>query len=250
VTNKERADLCEAFNKPVMDAFNSALISQEIALKELQQNSRITNVFTNITDEFVEKADKQVSQPGEFGGPFEHTKEDVGRDGDDSLGATDSSYSEPGAATADDFALGSVDAMKRYHGLDIVVETPRGSGREGTWWRSTMPADYGYIKGFKGADEDDIDCYIGSNPAAMVAYVVDQNRIGSNKFDEHKCFLGFSSLEDAQTCYMRGHTDGAEIFRGIAALPMTDFKHWLKHGNHRKPITDSYRDMRMAPHAE
>jgi hypothetical protein len=42
---------------------------------------------------------------------------------------------------------------------------------------------------------------------------------------------------------MAGHTDGMKIFRGIAALPMPDFKAWLKNGNHRKPITNYYRDM-------
>jgi hypothetical protein len=68
MSNKERAELADALTKPVIEAFNAGLISQKTALMEFQQNADTTEVFSNITDADVAKADDEVAKPMEMGG--------------------------------------------------------------------------------------------------------------------------------------------------------------------------------------
>lgn len=49
----------------VTKAFTAGLISQKVALKELRQQSEITGMWTNITDEDIEAADDEVFKPDE-----------------------------------------------------------------------------------------------------------------------------------------------------------------------------------------
>ncbi len=69
-TDKERADLAKCGTDNVVAAYNAGLISQRTALQELKQQSERTGVWTNITDEDIEKASAEVEQPGEMGGMF------------------------------------------------------------------------------------------------------------------------------------------------------------------------------------
>lgn len=69
-TDKERADLAKCGTDNVVAAYNAGLISQRTALKELKQQSERTGVWTNITDEDIERASDTVEPPGEMGGMF------------------------------------------------------------------------------------------------------------------------------------------------------------------------------------
>lgn len=69
-TDKERADLAKCGTDNVVAAYNAGLISQRTALKELKQQSERTSVWTNITDEDIERASDSVEPPGELGGMF------------------------------------------------------------------------------------------------------------------------------------------------------------------------------------
>ena len=69
-SDKERADLAKCGTDNVVAAYNVGLISQRTALKELKQQSERTGVWTNITDEDIERASDTVEQPGEMGGMF------------------------------------------------------------------------------------------------------------------------------------------------------------------------------------
>ena len=67
----------------------------------------------------------------------------------------------------------------KVQGLDITIENPKGSersgrGPDGEEWSVTMPATYGYVKGTKGADADQVDVYVGEDMAAPQVFVVDQ----------------------------------------------------------------------------
>ena len=69
------------------------------------------------------------------------------------------------------------------HGLDISIETPRGSMRsgkspDGKEWSMEMPWDYGYIRRTKGKDGDHVDVFIGAHKDSEVVFVVDQVRGG------------------------------------------------------------------------
>lgn len=67
-SDKERAELAKTGTDNVVAAFNAGLISQRMALQELKQQSERTGVWTNITDEDIEKASETVEVPGEMGG--------------------------------------------------------------------------------------------------------------------------------------------------------------------------------------
>ena len=69
-SDKERADLAKCGTDNVVAAYNAGLISQRTALKELKQQSERTGVWTNITDEDIERASDTVEPSGEMGGMF------------------------------------------------------------------------------------------------------------------------------------------------------------------------------------
>ena len=69
-SDKERADLAKCGTDNVVAAYNAGLILQRTALKELKQQSERTGVWTNITDEDIERASDSVEPPGEMGGMF------------------------------------------------------------------------------------------------------------------------------------------------------------------------------------
>lgn len=70
----EMADLASKNTDSVTKAFQAGLISQRTALKELRQQSELTGMWSNITDEDIEKADDEVMNPdegmGDMGGDF------------------------------------------------------------------------------------------------------------------------------------------------------------------------------------
>src|SRR5689334_9858466 len=59
-----------------------------------------------------------------------------------------------------------------FQGLDISIETDKGQYRE--WYdphnkeegRTLMRYPYGYIRRTEGADDEQVDCYIGPDPKA------------------------------------------------------------------------------------
>lgn len=70
---------------------------------------------------------------------------------------------------AGNYAKGHV----KIHGLDISIENPRGSIREGRDpdgkpWKVRMPVPYGYIRGSMGADNSQVDVFIGPQLDALM----------------------------------------------------------------------------------
>ena len=65
---KENADLAKSMGEAVIAVYNASLISQQMALKELRQQSEITGMWSNITDEDIAKADTDVDMGGELAG--------------------------------------------------------------------------------------------------------------------------------------------------------------------------------------
>lgn len=125
-----------------------------------------------------------------------------------------------------------------FQGLDISVENAKGSVRK--WYdhsgkeagRTVMHHHYGYIKKTRGTDGDHVDVYVGPNPDADTAYIVNQMKKpqGSTRgdglkwdgFDEQKVMLGFDSAEDAKTAYMKQYDD-PRFFGGMKPMAMTEF---------------------------
>ena len=127
-----------------------------------------------------------------------------------------------------------------FQGLDITIENPRGSKREGVdpggkKWSVEMEHHYGYIKGTVGKDKDHIDVFIGKSPASRMVYIVDQvNQKGG--FDEHKILLGFNSIAEARKGYLDNYSAGWKV-GPMTAVPINDFKSWLANGDTTKPYS-------------
>ena len=117
------------------------------------------------------------------------------------------------------------------HGLDITIETPKGRRRRPEW--PPMAAHYGYFKGYRAADGDLLDVFVGPNRSSELVYVVDQSYQG--KFDEHKVLLSFDSKEQAVAAYLASYKPG--WFVGpVTTMTIDQFKAWLKHGDQTKRI--------------
>lgn len=128
----------------------------------------------------------------------------------------------------------------KVHGLDIAVENPRGSERRGTdpdgnEWAHTMSDHYGYIKRTVGADQENIDTYVGQNHDSDKVYVVDQIDQGTGGFDEHKVMLGFDSQEEAVAAYQSNFDKGWKV-GAVNEMTRDQFKDWLKNSDTTKPV--------------
>lgn len=140
---------------------------------------------------------------------------------------------------AGNYAKGHV----KLHGLDISIENPRGSYREGVHngrpWRVKMPAHYGYIRGSEGADGDHVDVYIGPHHKSGRVFVVDQIDARSKEFDEHKAMLGYSTAEQAKNAYRAAFSDGKGNDRigSVTEMSIDHFKKWLRNGKTHKQMS-------------
>lgn len=132
-------------------------------------------------------------------------------------------------------------ARVRLHGLDIAIENPAGSTRsgkakDGTEWSVKMRNHYGYIRGTEGADGDAVDVFIGPNPESEIVFIVEQNRPGTDTFDEVKCVIGCTTEDAAKQLYLDNYSKGWSGFRAIHACTVDQFKWWLDNADHKKPM--------------
>ena len=100
----EMADLASKNTSAITQAFSAGIISQRTALKELRQQSEITGMWSNITDEDIEKADDEVVSADEgamgdmFGGePVAVQTQDAWKE-DEHLRDADGKFSSTGGA--------------------------------------------------------------------------------------------------------------------------------------------------------
>lgn len=137
----------------------------------------------------------------------------------------------------------------RIQGLDITIENPKSSKRGekdefGVDRRVKMPAPYGYIRGYIGADGMDMDIYLGKYPEERNVWVIDQDKYTAEDkdkgFDEHKVMFGYKTPKKALKDYLKSHYDGLghERMAALVRISMPDFKHWLKHGDLKRAISE------------
>ncbi|NDV46104.1 hypothetical protein D0T49_03490 [Paludibacter sp. 221] len=151
---------------------------------------------------------------------------------------------------AGNYKKGHVDIQ----GFDVTIENPKGSVRSGvdengTQWSVTMQNDYGYIRGTKSKDGEQIDVFIGPNPMSDTIYVVDQvapvqsqesgTRNQDFVFDEHKVMIGFNSLEEAREAYLSNYEDGWQGLGDITPTDVETFRKWAEMDGRRiKPFVE------------
>lgn len=132
-----------------------------------------------------------------------------------------------------------------FQGLQISIETPkgeirRGVDREGKPWANRMADDYGYIKRTEGKDGDQVDVFVGPNKKSDKVFIIDQLHHHMEKFDEHKCLLGYNDRKQALTAYHKsyGRVYGAHhTVGGVTEMSVDAFKEWLKGGGGKKPVS-------------
>lgn len=138
----------------------------------------------------------------------------------------------------DSRVVGKMEASRlpkiRMHGLNLVIENPRGTFREGVdlngdEWSVEMAHHYGYIRGYEGADGDEVDCFVGPNMRAKDVFVITQND-DQGEFDEYKCMLGFEDETAAIQGYKDSYTEGWDGFGACQRMSIDDFKNWLDAG--------------------
>lgn len=226
LTDKEKAEIAEITGRAVGDAEERGLISQKTAMQELKQSSRVTGVFSNISDEDIDSAEETLPPAGEAAASQEHEQ---------AMALATAKLDEKGenkSKTAD-AAVDSISGMKRAHDLDVIVENEKGSTRRGAGWEARLAADYGYVRRTKGSDGDELDCFIGPNPESNKVFVISQRHLDgplAGQFDEFKCLLGFDDLPTALLAYTGSYSDdrGLERIEKLDAMDVNDFKKWIE----------------------
>lgn len=214
LTDKEKAEIAETVGRAVGAAEEGGLISQQAAMKELQQSSHITGIFTNITDDDIEAAEETLPPAGQEAIDLG----DAGSEGDDPGGTSKKKDKEKKGGkeekkkkkTRD--TITTVSGLKRMHELDVVIENPRGSIRTGGQgnhtWSVVMPYDYGYFRKTKAPDGEGVDCCIGPDLTSEKVWVIDQIKIESGAPDEPKALVGYTTLPEALSSFLQGYSDG------------------------------------------
>lgn len=118
-----------------------------------------------------------------------------------------------------------------HQGLGIAIENQKGSVRsgvdkDGKPWRTKMVHPYGYIKGSKGADGEEVDCYVGPKEDASHAHVVHQHKADGTGYDEDKVMLGFESRKDAREAYLKHYND-PKFLGPMKSVPIERLKELL-----------------------
>ena len=113
-------------------------------------------------------------------------------------------------------------------GVPIAIENRKGSVRkgknsDGTEWSTKFKAPYGYIKGTKGADGDEIDAYVGPDKDAPKVHVVHQHKDTGKGYDEDKVMIGFKSKGDAKKTFLQ-HYDDPKYLGPISTMTVEELK--------------------------
>jgi len=130
------------------------------------------------------------------------------------------------------------------HGFSVSIETKKGDKRSPEW--PALQNHYGYIRRTTDADGDSVDVFLGGSPGTELVFVVDQVDPGTQKFDEHKCMLGFNTLQEARDAYYANYEKGWKGLGKITPLTMQQFKEWLKDGSQTRPVSTQMFKMKKA----
>ncbi len=147
-----------------------------------------------------------------------------------------------------------VPVVKRYTfaGLPIAVENPAGTTRRWTdaggkeSGSTFMHFDYGFVEGARGADDEDLDVYVGPDEGAKNVFVMHQRKSPDfQAYDEDKVMLGFGSESEARAAYFAHRRAGEEKLEPgplgeVSIIPIDRFKAKLRKRKGAGKIRASY----------
>ena len=128
---------------------------------------------------------------------------------------------------------------EKIHGVPVAIEVKEGHDRvkykpDGSLkFKAKQYADYGAILGTKDADGMNTDVMVGPHKDSDKAYIIDQRKHSTGKFDEHKVMLGFNKRKKAIKAYTKSYADrhGKDRVQDVVKTDIAGLKKWLKHGN-------------------
>jgi hypothetical protein len=125
-------------------------------------------------------------------------------------------------------AARKLEGRTEFRGLDISIETDKGSvrkgiGKDGKPWEVKMTYPYGYIRMTQGVDGDHHDVFLGDDEDAENVYVVHTNEPTTGEYDEDKSFVGFPSAEAAKKAFLENYSN-PKFFGSMDTLPFEKFK--------------------------
>jgi hypothetical protein len=126
----------------------------------------------------------------------------------------------------------SLQGHVEFQGLDIAIENKAGTKRRwtdahGNTGETEMLYAYGYVQNTVGADEDEIDVFVGPDPLASQVFIIHQKNPETGIYDEDKVMLGFSNA-DAAKCAYQCHYDKRDFFATMTSLDIDHFKRLIK----------------------
>lgn len=260
MTAVEKSQVAATISGAIDQAMAGGVIDHATALKELKQSSKITGVFSNITDEDVENARNEAppGPPGMEGGmPGMEGGAPPGMPGMEGPPPGDPNQmppdqgGDPNQPPGDGLEQDSRKKHLHLHvvrdalpglvpGLEIVIETPQGASRYP--WRSQLGAHYGFIRNTTAPDGEECDCFVGPEPDGNHdAWAIEQLKPDTGSFDEWKLMLGFPNRQTALRAYGKSFDDGSATARvgSCTKVAMPELQDWLKQHASRNKLRPS-----------
>lgn len=247
LSHENRAEVAERITGTVLAAEERAIISPRKAATELREQSRITGVFTNISDKDLDALPDEIQQAPSLaeleaaagGGAAPGAEGGEGGTGEKPGGTPPAKPAQlmKGAKGKDGRSL---DALPRgeVSGIPIILETPEGMARFiGT---SAIECGYGYVPGVPSAEgqHEFMDALVGPNAESEHAWIVDKFKLDGS-FDEHKLMLGFDNQPEAVIAYQSVYPNDGPA--KITPAPLQALKRWLAEGDVMRPYAEQAR---------
>lgn len=201
----EKAQIAAAVTQAVAQADQSGIPPRHVSLEELKQSSRVTGIWTNITDEDIEQA-KQDPPPGAaeaLGLAQQEQGREQERADSEAPGDVSRNGGRKGPGNRDGHRSKTRDTdlgARKVLGFDVVIEHGPGEVRFG----NVLPTAYGYIRQTRSAEgADQMDCFVGKDLDGKIFIIdsYDENGV----FDEAKIMLGYphkdAALKDFREYY-------------------------------------------------
>lgn len=223
------------FNESMQEIFaktkRGSEIIKEVLDKIIREKGRdgFNNFMSQKSSEFYQLNDSSDNDEDEY-----FTPDELNESLEERIEAAEANVNtEPtdGQKDAGNYKKGTLN----YRGLTIKIENPRGSYRigkdgNGKEYKNKIYNTYGYIKGYKSTDGDQIDVYLSNHLADSPGdvYVIDQISPKTREFDEHKCMLGFDSFDEAKKAYLSNFDIKWNGLGRITKVTWEQFMRWLK----------------------